>query len=310
MIKEVQNFNGFYRYGKDIPVQHDSSIKTKIKKFDDFLSKVGGFVRSSSILLTGTSGAGKTTLSVFVQALLKDVRTVIYSREMYASDVQSQCAEYDIYHSNAFIADVESCPSFSLFMENVKQLAPEVIVVDSLQAIAKQDFPDIEEDKAIDAMMHELRAYCHETGSAVIFISHVNRKNTFTGKNTKLQMIDGHLQMIYDPKNNERTISWAGKNRKGKDPRASMFYTFGDGEIKFYTPEEWEIMHQGKTLEEVMEEAMVYYLKGLKEHENWPSIRKEILKNETKIKSRNIDRFDLLLANLSKVKEQLNKYGI
>jgi hypothetical protein len=34
------------------------------------------------------------------------------------------------------------------------------------------------------------------------------------------------------------------------------------------------------------------------------------LKNETKIKSRNIDRFDLLLANLSKVKEQLNKYGI
>lgn len=305
-----KSFSGFYRYGKDIPVQKDQVIKTKIEKLDSFLSNAGGFVRSSSILLTGTSGAGKTTLSVFIQSLLRDVKTAIYSREMYASDVQSQCGAFDVFHENAFIADVDSCPTFQVFMEHVKELAPDVIVIDSLQAIAKQDFPDMEEDKAIDGMMLELQAYCHKQGSVVIFISHVNRKNTFTGKNTKLQMIDGHLQMIYDPKRNERIISWAGKNRKGKDPRASMFYTFGEGKINFYTPEEWEVLHRGKSMVETMEEAMVFYLKGLKGHEKWTNIRKEILDNEKQLRKLGYNDLSLLIGNMQKVQELVNKYGI
>ena len=70
-----------------IKVSNAPTLKTGNEKFDEWFSKKGGMVLRSAVYVSGTSGAGKTTLMVNMMNWLKDVTTCMYEREVEAQDV-------------------------------------------------------------------------------------------------------------------------------------------------------------------------------------------------------------------------------
>lgn len=277
--KGVKPTNGFYNYGST-PKKTTHRILTGNKKFDNFFSHDGGMIRGSAVLFTGSSGAGKTTQSVFLQAMLPSLKTALYSREMWASKVAHQCKGLNVFHDNAYIADVESAPHFDNFMKHLQELAPDVAVVDSLQVIAREDFPNMSESDAIYHIIKTLREWNTKNNSVLFVIGHVTKNDIFRGDNTIMQMFDAHLEMIYHKKTGNRTISWGQKNRDG-DVNQMLYYDFAPSGLVYYTPQEWMFVKQDISLSDAIEDAMRDYLVGIKEQKWFERVRLKMKKKET-----------------------------
>ena len=288
--------------GKSVPV-----IKTKNKKIDAYMSRFGGFVRGTSTFLTGTSGAGKTTFSVLLQSLCRDVKTALWSREMLSQAVARQCSKYDLDHKNAFIADSNSCPTFDLFMETLETTKPDLIIVDSLQVIAKDFSATMGEDAAIKHIVDVLRKFNERNNSVLIFIGQMTKSGIFKGPQDVLQLADAHLKMTFYPKRNERTLSWGGKNRNVVDPTEIMFYTIGDGEMKFYSPIEWEIERRKLTYIHHMMEASFGYLKALSDRDGYDKVSKELRKVEKQLSKLDLSDEEFFFRMTKEINEAITK---
>lgn len=277
--------SGIFQYG-NVPNSKDNKvqvIKTGNTHFDDFVSRHGGLVRGSWMFLTGTSGAGKTTLILFLQSLCKDVKTVLWSLEMSAKAVERQCSNYKVQHGNAFIADEESCPTFEGFMEMLEREKPDVIAIDSIQMVAKLLLDRMGMDDAVNHAKDVLRRFNEKNNSVLVFIGQMNKDGTFRGPQEILQLADAHMEMTYYRDRNERVISWGGKNRNGSDPSAKLFYKFGEGEIKLYTPTEWEIEKRSLTFADFMLESATKYLMAMKGREGYSDVSKKLKKIEANL---------------------------
>lgn len=284
-----------------------SVIKTGITLFDDYISRYGGYIRGTSMFLTGTSGAGKTTLSVFLQSLLSSYKTVLYSREMYARDVTRQCADYKVDHGNAFIADKDSCPTFNGFIAMLERHRPDVVIMDSLQEIANDFKEEMGETKAIKHIIAVMREIASRHNSVVIFIGQMNKDGTFNGPQSILQLADAHMQMTFYPERKERVISWGGKNRNTKDPTEILYYTLGDGIIKFYSEVEWEIERNKYTYLQYMQEASKKYLKAMKNRPGYKEMSKKLIEISERIDGMELgedETFIRMIKEISTVTQQ------
>lgn len=294
--------SNLFQYGK-VPANGKSPkvdvIRTGNEHFDNFVSRYGGLVRKTWMFLTGTSGAGKTTLILFLQSLCKNVKTVLWSLEMSADAVERQCSKYKVQHGNAFIADESSCPTFEGFMELLEREKPDVIAIDSIQMVAKLLKGIMGEDEAINHVKEVLRKFNEKNNSVLVFIGQMNKDGNFRGPQEILQLADAHMQMTFYPKLNERVISWGGKNRNGSDPTEKMFYKFGDGEMKFYSPSEWEIEKLNLTFAGFMMKSATEYLTAMKHREDYKSVRKALKKVEADLLKKDVseDEFFFAMAN-------------
>jgi len=226
---------------KDIQVENDTTILTGIDIFDDFYSKKRGFVIGTFNFFTGTSGAGKTTLMVNLMKALKEMVSIYYAREATSASIKDQLGSV-IDHDNAYFADRRTHATFKDFMEELHVLKPRFVVVDSIQAIAMEDFMDISEDEASNRMRIELAHYAEDNNAVVIAIGHVNKDNTHKGSNTIMHMSDVHL--MAKEESNEglpsvRKLYFGQKNRKGKKDKLLYYEINNDGTVSFFTREEY-----------------------------------------------------------------------
>jgi Predicted ATP-dependent serine protease len=260
-------FQLFYLYQmksvnySNITIIKEPTIKTGNKVFDTFLSNDGGFVLGGAIFLTGTAGAGKTTLAIIIQKMFENYVTSLYSREMSAASVHSQMKRYKIQHHNAYIADKSMCPNLDSYIEELNELKPVVVIIDSLQFIMKEDYAASPPDKTAFDIIQKLRAWTEANNAILIVVGHVNKNGEFEGRNTIEHMFDAHLEMIYNKAKNTRTLSWS-KNRKGTVD-AKLFYLFGEKSIEFYTAEDYNNTKDDKTFEDFIIDAIVNYLNSL-----------------------------------------------
>jgi predicted ATP-dependent serine protease len=220
-----------------VEVNEVPTLKTGNDKFDKWFSKKGGMVLRSAIYVSGTSGAGKTTLMVNLMNWLKNHTTCLYEREVEAQDIKEQTSNIVIKHNNANICDIKTHPHFNDFLKELNVLKPKVVIIDSIQAIAMEDFTDMTAEDACNYISHILRQWTRDNNAVLFIIGHNTKEGEFAGHNTIMQFMDAHIDMVYDKKNNTRTMSWGKKNRKG--PMGSLFYTFGESSIELHTEEEW-----------------------------------------------------------------------
>jgi predicted ATP-dependent serine protease len=87
----------------DIKVVNEKTIMTGNQMFDKWFSKDGGIVPGSIIFVTGTSGAGKTTLMINLMNWLKNNKSSFYSREMSISSLKQQVKDYNFKNNNALL---------------------------------------------------------------------------------------------------------------------------------------------------------------------------------------------------------------
>lgn len=233
---------------KDVEVSNDPTLKTGNEKFDNWFSGKGGMVLRSSIFVSGTSGAGKSTLMINLMNWLSDTITCMYEREVESKDIVEQTSNVRPTHDNAYICDKKSHPHFDKFMKELDILRPKVVIIDSLQAVAMEDFPNMNEDDACNHISQVLRTWTADNNAVLFVIGHNTKEGEFAGRNTIMQFMDVHLDLVYDKKANTRTMSFGKKNRKG--PMGTLYYTFGETGMELFTPEEWEAMSENRDFKE------------------------------------------------------------
>jgi predicted ATP-dependent serine protease len=214
-----------------IELLNEKTIKTGNILFDEWFSKDGGIVPGSIIFVTGTSGAGKTTLMVNLMNWLKGYKLSLYSREMSIGSIKDQMSGYKFNNPTAYFVDETDCSNLDEYFKELEAVKPEFVIVDSLQAIAIADFPEMGEEKASIIVRQKLEQWCRLNGATLFLIGHNTKDNEFAGKNTNMQMVDAHMVLEYDQKTETRKIFWGKKNRKG--PMGKLYYTINNGEISF-----------------------------------------------------------------------------
>lgn len=294
---------------RKVEVSNEPAMQTGNSKFDEWFSKAKGLVLRSFIFLTGSPGSGKTTLMVNLMKWAKDVRTSMYSREMRKDDVKSQTSNLKFDHDNAYIADKKTHPHFQDYMAELSVLKPRIVIVDSLQVIAEEDYPDMSLDEACLHIVNTLRDFVAENNAVLILIGHSNKDGTYSGASTIKHLIDAHMELHYDQKANIRKALWS-KNRKGI-AGVPLFYSFGENGLEFYSEEEWGASKSDRSFSEYIAKHANAYLETLdQENENFVAFKKEY---ETEMKKINamyddgdehISKIVLMIASLSR------KYGV
>ena len=297
---------------KDVKLSNEPSLKTGKEKFDNFFSKEGGLVIGSSCLLTGTSGAGKTTLMMNLMNWMPDVVISLYEREVDAKDVCQQTKNIRPKHNNAYISDRKTCPHFNDYMNEIKTLKPSVIIIDSIQTMALDFTPEMSEEAACNHISKELREYCSDNGAVLFMVGHNLKDGDFAGANTLKQLVDSHLVMEFDKVKNERSISFT-KNRKGDVLK--LYYAFESTGIEFYTEEEWKELSaekNGNKLDFINSFAIFangFISKISPKHENYDEIISEYNAGVKKLKK--IEDGNMLSTKLLElVLELSNKYEL
>ena len=212
----------------------ERGILTGNKLFDEWFSRDGGIVPETTILVTGTSGAGKTTLMVNLMNWLPDYTISFYSREMAKKSIKHQIRGYNFNNPNAYFADEDDCPHLEDYLKELDELCPKFVIVDSMQAVAIQDYPEMHDQLASVKVREMLMEKCREIGATLFIIGHNTKDNQFEGKNTNMQMVDAHMVLEADDKTNVRKMYWGFKNRKG--PKGTLNYRINKGSVDFYKP--------------------------------------------------------------------------
>ena len=292
----------------DIEITSSSNIHTGNKLFDEWFSKDGGIVPGSIVFVTGTSGAGKTTLMVNLMNWLKNHKSSLYSREMTISSLKQQVKDYNFKNNNAYFVDEEDCPHLNDYIKELETLKPDFVIVDSLQAIATADFPDYSEEKGSIVVREILTKWCKENGSTLFIIGHNTKDNEFAGKNTNMQMVDAHMVMEYDQKTETRRIYWGKKNRKG--PMGQLFYTINNGSIEFHSVNPNYDQENLSFFKEFESFVNSFIAKLNPNDTSYSSIVNELQSLSKEVYSRNKNNeYGYMLEFMSAVYKVMSKYG-
>ncbi len=218
-------------------------VLTGISHLDNILSIDQGF-QSAVIFLTGTSGAGKTTLAKVIQKNIKNSVTALYERETSSTSVAKQTRRIVIAHDNAFLCDETDYPHFMDFMKDIELKGIKFIIIDSLQTAAVDFQKDgMSEKDAQMRILEELMNWKKRTGGTAILIGMVNKDGDFSGVNKIKHLADCHLHLVFDEIKNIRFMQTT-KNRDNSTSK--LFYEFvnTDEVMVFYTEKEFQLKGQ------------------------------------------------------------------
>lgn len=274
----------------------ENNILTGNELFDNWFSKDGGIVPGSIIFVTGTSGAGKTTLMVNLMNWLQNHKSSLYSREMSIGSLKQQVKDYNFKNNNAYFADDENCPNLDDYLEELDIIKPDFVIVDSLQAIALADYPEIGEEKASVIVRQKLEKWCKFNNSTLFLIGHNTKDNEFAGKNTNMQMVDAHMVLEYDKKTETRRMFWGKKNRKG--PMGELFYKIENGEIKFFKSNPTYVIQTMSFTDEFQKFIQTFVNNLNLDPEIISKIKNDLNNKSNEIYKNNQDNNDIYMRNL------------
>lgn len=287
-----------------IEIVNDVTVKTGITLFDEWFSRDGGIVPGSIIFVTGNSGAGKTTLMLNLMNWLKDCRSSLYSREMSLSAVKLQVQGLEFDNPNASFADYNDCSTIEDYIKELDSVKPSFVIVDSLQAIAEQDYPEMGVEKSSVMVRNMIEKWCKANNATLFLIGHNTKDNEFAGKNTNMQMVDAHMVLEYDQKTDIRRMYWGKKNRKG--PMGELNYRIESGNIVFYKNTE------APDFTDHFQMMVTSYLKKMDANsENIKAFKKELNKMSNEIFEKHEgEQYPYLMEFLPRFYKLLNHYGM
>lgn len=210
--------------------------KTDTPELDNCFSEMGGVVPSCVTMVTGTPGAGKTTLMAVMGSRLVSPRPVVFlSYEMSDFQLKMQARKIPGFDkmllvTQPFHKDLEK---FEGFLEMLKELNPSMVIVDSLQKMAGVMAGSF--DKAQIYLAEKFTKFAKDTYIPVQLIGHVNKDGSYKGPTTILHEVDAHLHVSFDKELGERIFKM-GKNRFGgiTDP-----YIFRINNTGVFIGQEW-----------------------------------------------------------------------
>ena len=212
---------------KDISSHDDPRIDMHDAELNRVLG--GGLVPGSIVLLGGEPGIGKSTLTLQTMLNICDQQTTGEGRRvLYVSGEESA---HQLKMRAGRISSSESLDNFMILCENsleaifqhVKEVQPELLVVDSIQTIATED---VESSAGSIAQVREcasaLLRFAKTSGVPVILIGHITKEGTLAGPKILEHIVDTVIQFEGDQHYMYRILR-SIKNRFGSTSELGIY---------------------------------------------------------------------------------------
>lgn len=221
---------------KDISAKDDP----RIDMHDDELNRVlgGGLVPGSIVLLGGEPGIGKSTLTLQTMLALTDKRVLYVSGEESAHQLKMRAERLAAAGGpptasavGGSPADISAADNFLILCENsleaifdhIKEVQPDLVVVDSIQTISTED---VESSAGSIAQVREcasaLLRFAKTSGVPVILIGHITKEGTLAGPKILEHIVDTVIQFEGDQHYMYRILR-SIKNRFGSTSELGIY---------------------------------------------------------------------------------------
>ena len=210
---------------KDISAHDDPRIDMHDQELNRVLG--GGLVPGSIVLLGGEPGIGKSTLSLQTMLNLTDKRVLYVSGEESAHQLKMRAQRLaspqqgSPEESDNFLILCEN--SLEAIFEHIKEVQPELLVVDSIQTIATED---VESSAGSIAQVREcasaLLRFAKSSGVPVILIGHITKEGTLAGPKILEHIVDTVIQFEGDQHYMYRILR-SIKNRFGSTSELGIY---------------------------------------------------------------------------------------
>jgi len=199
----------------------------------------GGLVPGSIVLLGGEPGIGKSTLSLQTALRMKEKRILYVSGEESAHQLKMRAERLQPHASaddDSFLILCEN--SLENIFEHIRDVKPELVVIDSIQTIATDE---VESSAGSVAQVREcasaLLRFAKTSGVPVILIGHITKEGTLAGPKILEHIVDTVIQFEGDQHYMYRILR-SIKNRFGSTSELGIYEMRTDGLREVSNPSE------------------------------------------------------------------------
>ena len=195
----------------------------------------GGLVPGSLVLLGGEPGIGKSTLALQVLMQQGERKTFYASGEESVRQLKLRAERLAGNAENLFIS---SETSLERILEQVKEIEPEIVVVDSIQTIGTEEV-----DATIGSLTQvrecaaRILEFAKTRNIPFIIIGHINKEGSLAGPKVLEHIVDAVLQFEGDQQYMYRILR-AQKNRFGSTSEIGIYEMRQDGLREVTNPSE------------------------------------------------------------------------
>ena len=194
----------------------------RIDMHDAELNRVlgGGLVPGSIVLLGGEPGIGKSTLSLQTMLNMPEKKILYVSGEESAHQLKMRAERLGGENDNFLLLTENSLESI---FDHIKEVQPEMLVIDSIQTISTED---VESSAGSIAQVREcasaLLRFAKISGVPVILIGHITKEGTLAGPKILEHIVDTVIQFEGDQHYMYRILR-SIKNRFGSTAELGIY---------------------------------------------------------------------------------------
>ena len=209
-----------------VDVTTSKRFSTGIAEFDRVLG--GGLVPGSVTLLGGEPGVGKST--ILLQAMLamagEGNTALLIAAEESPQQVRVRAERLGELNDRLLVVAETSVP---YVLAHAAAVAPQVLVVDSIQTVHDPDAPGVPGSVTqVRDSAQALVRFAKETGTAVVLVGHVTKEGSIAGPRVLEHLVDTVLQFEGDRHYALRMLR-ALKHRFGRTDELGLFEMSGKG---------------------------------------------------------------------------------
>jgi DNA repair protein RadA/Sms len=214
---------------RDVAAAERERLPTGIGELDNVLG--GGIVPGSLVLIGGSPGIGKSTLTTMVLANLHGAgrRTLYVSAEESAAQIRLRAERLQ---SDALDIPVIAETDLEVVLATLEHERPEVCVIDSVQTLHSMELSSAAGSVGqVREVAGELMRVAKALRIAVLLVGHVTKDGSLAGPRVLEHLVDCVLSFEGERERTYRTVR-AIKNRFGSTNEAGVFEMRDDGLVE------------------------------------------------------------------------------
>lgn len=217
----------------EVQVTEEIRMNTRSGELNRVLG--GGLVPGSLVLIGGEPGIGKSTLVLQVVLNMRGLKTLYVSGEESVQQIKLRAERLSHDNPDCFVVSETSLEQIFVHVKNVQ---PDLVIVDSIQTISTEA---IESSPGSVSQVRECAAallkFCKTSGTPVLLIGHINKEGSIAGPKVLEHIVDTVLQFEGDQHYMYRILR-SIKNRFGSTSELGIFEMRQDGLREVSNPSE------------------------------------------------------------------------
>jgi DNA repair protein RadA/Sms len=193
----------------EVPAQLERTVKTGLKWFDEAVGGEG-MTPSTAMMLTGTPGAGKTTMCLQLAESIMASGNICLFNTGEESLFQVRKVAKRLNMKNGFIAGQDTLVEDVLnHADTLRKANPKkqvFLILDSLQTLDDGKYKDGHTNSMTQVRAIEMITnWCKETYGIALVIGQVTKGGDFAGKQQIKHAVDAHGHLFIDEQKNSET---------------------------------------------------------------------------------------------------------